>query len=53
MKKSLKCTQQEHDLCDGDIVEIIVDSKSTQICDCECHNGMYKLVRRMQASINQ
>ena len=44
---------KEKKVKDGDIVEIIVDSKSTQICDCECHNSMYKLVRRMQASINQ
>ena len=53
MHKSVKCIQQEHASCDGDIVEIIDDSKITQICECECHNNMYKLVNRMQAAINQ
>ena len=53
MDKSVKCIQQEHNLCDGDIVEVIDDSKTTRICECECHNSMYKLVSRMQAAINQ
>ena len=50
--KSVKCNEQEHDLCDGDIIEIINNSR-TRICECECHNSMYKLVRRMQAANKQ
>jgi hypothetical protein len=53
VEKSVKCIQQEHDLCQGDIIEGDNDSQSTRICECECHNSMYKLVRRMQAAINQ
>ena len=53
MDKSVKCIQREHDLCDGDIIEIIDNSKTTRICECECNNIMYKLVRRMQPAINQ
>ena len=53
MHKSVKCIQQEHASCDGDIIEIIDDSKMTRICECECHSSMYKLVSRMQAAINQ
>jgi hypothetical protein len=51
--KSANCLQQKHDLCHGDIIEIIDDSEMTRICECECHDNMYKLVRRMQAAINQ
>ncbi len=53
MDKSVKCIQREHDLCDGDIIEIIDNSKTTRICECECHNSMYKLVRRMQSISKQ
>ena len=51
--KSVKCIKQEHDLCDGDIIEIINNSRRTRICECQCHNSMYKLVGRMQAASNQ
>jgi len=51
--KSAKCIQQQHDLCDGDIIEIISNSGTTRICECQCHDNMYKLVSRMQAANNQ
>ena len=53
MDKSVPCIQHEHGLCEGNIIEIIDDSKSTRICECECHDNMYKLVRMMQAVNNQ
>ena len=53
MHKSVKCIQQEHDLCEGDIIEIINNSRTTRICECQCHDNMYKLVSRMQAANNQ
>jgi len=53
LNKSVKCIKQEHALCNGDIVEVIDNSETTRICECECHNSMYKLVGRMQAAINQ
>jgi hypothetical protein len=51
--KSVKCIQQEHDSCDGDIIEIINNSTTTRICECQCHDNMYKLVSRMQAANDQ
>jgi DNA-directed RNA polymerase subunit H (RpoH/RPB5) len=48
--KSEKCIQNEHGLCEGDVVEVIYDSKTTKICECQCHNNMYRLIRRMQAA---
>lgn len=51
--KSEKCIQNEHDLRQGDVIEIINGSKSTKICQCQCHNNMYKLVQRMQAANSQ
>jgi hypothetical protein len=53
MDKSAKCTQNEHNLCEGIIIEIISDSKITKICQCQCHDSMYQLVRRMQAVDSQ
>jgi hypothetical protein len=50
MNKSAKCMQQEHDLCDGNIIETIKDSTVTRICECQCHDNMYKLVSRMHAA---
>jgi hypothetical protein len=49
--KSERCIQNEHDLCEGAIIEIINDSETTtKMCQCQCHNNMYQLVRRMQAA---
>ena len=51
MNKSANCIQQEHDLCDGNIIEN-KDSTVTRICECQCHDNMYKLVSGMQAANN-
>ena len=51
--KSEKCIRQEHALCEGDIIETINGSKTTKICECQCHNNMYQLIRRMQSANNQ
>ena len=48
--KSERCIQSEHDLCEGAIIEIINGSQTTKMCQCQCHNNMYQLVRRMQAA---
>ncbi len=53
MNKSAKCIEQQHDLCDGDIIEMINNSRATRICECQCHDNMYKLVSRMKAANNQ
>jgi len=48
--KSDKCIQNEHGLCEGDKIEIINNSKITRICECQCHNNMYQLIRKMQTA---
>ena len=53
MNESTKCIEQQHDLCDGNIIEMINNSRVTRICECQCHDYMYKLVSRMQAANNQ
>lgn len=50
MNKSPKCIEQQHDLCDG---EIINNSSTTAICECQCHDNMYKLVSRMNVANKQ
>ena len=52
VNKSAKCIEQQHDQCDGNIIELINDSSVTRICECQCHDYMYKLVSRMQAVNN-
>jgi hypothetical protein len=51
--KSEKCIQNEHGSCEGAIIETINGSQTTKMCECQCHNSMYQLVRRMQASNSQ
>ena len=53
MNKSIKCIEQQHDMCNGEIVEMINNSSVTRICECQCHDNTYKLVSRMQAAINR
>ena len=48
--KSEKCIQNEHDLCEGNVIETIHGSKITRICQCQCHDNMYQLTRRIQAA---
>jgi hypothetical protein len=52
VNKSAKCIEQQHEQCDGNIIELINDSSVTRICECQCHDYMYKLVSRMQAANN-
>jgi hypothetical protein len=51
--KSDNCTQNEHGLCEGEVIEDNHGSKTTKICECQCHNNMYQLIRRIQAANNQ
>jgi hypothetical protein len=51
--KSEKCVQNEHGMCEGATIESNNDSKTTKMCDCQCHDSMYQLVRRMQISNSQ
>jgi hypothetical protein len=45
--------QNEHGLCEGEILEIVNSSKITRICGCQCHDSMYQLTRRMQVAKSQ
>ncbi|HJR84484.1 MAG TPA: hypothetical protein VJ772_03840 [Nitrososphaeraceae archaeon] len=47
MNKSTKCIEQQHDVCDGNIIK---NSSETRACECQCHDYMYKLVSRMRAA---
>jgi len=50
LNKSAKCTDQHHDVCD---VNIVINPNERRICECQCHDFMYKLISRMQAANNQ
>jgi hypothetical protein len=51
--KSEKCVQNEHGMCEGATIESNNYSKTTKMCECQCHDSMYQLVRRMQISNSQ
>jgi hypothetical protein len=53
LPKSENCIQNEHGLCEGHTIETINGSNMTRICECQCHNNMYQLLRRMQAADSQ
>jgi hypothetical protein len=53
VNKSAKCIEQQHDMCDGNIIEVINNSNDTRICKCQSHDYMYKLISRMRAANNQ
>jgi hypothetical protein len=43
--------QNEHSLCEGNVMETIHGSKITKICQCQCHDNMYQLASRFQAAM--
>lgn len=49
----IQSVQNEHGICEGITIETIDDSQITKMCECQCHDNMYKLAQRMQASNNQ
>jgi hypothetical protein len=51
--KSEKCMQNEHGLCEGEILQVANNSKITIICECQCHDSMYQLTQRMQVAKSQ
>jgi hypothetical protein len=53
ISNSDKCTQNEHDLCEGVIKTIIDGSDNTEMCDCKCHDSSYQLVKKMFGLANQ
>jgi hypothetical protein len=42
--------QNEDGLCESSVLETIHGSKTTRICQCQCHDNMYQLARRFQAA---
>ena len=52
MNKSAKCYNKNMICVMGNIIETIKDSTATRICECQCHDNMYKLVSRKQAANN-
>lgn len=53
MHKSEECIQNEHGICEGITIRTIDGAQITKICECQCHDSMYQLVRRMQIPNSQ
>lgn len=53
MNKSAKCMEQQHELCDGNVIEMVNNSSTTRICEYQCHDYLYKLISRMQVANNE
>ena len=52
--KSADCLENNHGICKGFFKEEVSSSSQvTRVCACQCHDGMYQLVRNTIALINQ
>ncbi len=52
-EKSNNCAQNEHGLCNGNIIEVTNGAETAKICNCACHNSMYQLIRNTVALVNR
>ena len=50
--KSTRCIRHDHDSCEGIIMNSDDARQITSICDCPCHNNLYKLVKRASIELN-
>ncbi|MGE0243338.1 MAG: hypothetical protein AB7F53_05375 [Nitrososphaeraceae archaeon] len=49
---STSCIQQDHNNCEGIIVNPDETNQITSICNCPCHNNLYQLVKRASIELN-
>ncbi len=40
-----ECNKNNHDKCSETIVEMIEHKKITRLCQCNCHDNFYKLIK--------
>ena len=48
--RSSNCIQQEHNNCNGIIIDSQMDNEIFRICNCPCHNNMYQLIKKASAT---
>ena len=48
--RSSNCIQQEHNNCNGIIIDSEMDNEVSRICNCPCHNNIYQLIKKASAA---
>ncbi|HEX5187039.1 MAG TPA: hypothetical protein VFV86_09140 [Nitrososphaeraceae archaeon] len=50
--RSTSCIRQDHNSCEGLIMNPSDAPEFTSICNCPCHNSLYQLVKRASIGLN-
>jgi hypothetical protein len=50
--RSTSCIKQDHNSCEGIIINPDDAHQITSICNCPCHNNLYQLVKRASIELN-
>ncbi|HET8792759.1 MAG TPA: hypothetical protein VFM31_03115 [Nitrososphaeraceae archaeon] len=50
--RSARCIKQDHNNCEGIIINPDDAHQITSICNCPCHNNLYQLVKRASIELN-
>ena len=45
-ERSTYCIQQDHGNCNGIISNLNIKDDESKICNCQCHNNMYSLIKK-------
>ena len=45
-ERSIYCIQQDHGNCNGIIINLNIKHDESKICNCQCHNNMYSLIKK-------
>ena len=45
-ERSIYCIQQDHGNCNGIISNLNIKDDESKICNCQCHNNMYSLIKK-------
>ncbi|HET8856114.1 MAG TPA: hypothetical protein VFM28_01170 [Nitrososphaeraceae archaeon] len=48
--RSSNCIQQDHNNCNGMIIDSQMDNAISRICNCPCHNNMYQLIKKASSA---
>jgi len=51
-ERSIYCIQQDHGNCNGIIINLNIEHEESQICNCQCHNNMYSLIKKAFLALN-
>jgi hypothetical protein len=51
-EKSMYCIQQDHGNCNGIIINQDIKYDGSKICNCPCHNTLYRLIKKASVALS-